>query len=273
MYKEYLEFAKEIASYAGSVMMKYYDRGVDLDYKEDKTVVTLVDKKINSYLIEKVKERYESHSVNGEEESYQGSGEYMWVCDPLDGTGSYVNHIPVFVFSLALVQNGEPIVGVVYNANEDKMYTAMKGEGAFCNGVPIHVNSKKIGDLGYKTNVEIFHNPIIDEVSLIKELKDPSKISSIGSVARSAMAIAEGYFSCDIFPGTEHGNCDIAASYLIVTEAGGKVTDLYGNEQRYDRGIKGAIISNGISHAQILEIVKKYTVKESEYEKRLTYHS
>ena len=74
------------------------------------------------------------------------------------------------------------------------------------------------------------------------------------------MAIATGNFSCDIFPGTAHGNCDIAASYLIVKEAGGKVTDLYGNEQRYDRGIKGAIITNGISHNQILEIVRKYVI-------------
>ena len=273
MYQEYLEFAKEIAYYAGKVMMEYYNNPIDLDYKEDKTVVTLVDKKINSYLIERVKEKYTTHSVNGEEESYQGDGEYMWVCDPLDGTGSYVNHIPVFVFSLALVHNGEPIVGVVYDPNENKLYTAISGEDAYCNGTKIHVNSKRLGDLGYKTNVEIFHNSIIDEVSLIKELKDPSKISSIGSVARSAMAIAEGYFSCDIFPGTEHGNCDIAASYLIVKEAGGRVTDLYGNAQRYDTGIKGAIISNGVSHEQILEIVKKYTVKENDDEKRFTYHS
>lgn len=260
MYNEYLEFAEEIASYAGKVMLEYYDGNMNLDYKSDKTVVTLVDKKINSYLIEKVKETYKSHSVNGEEESYINDSEYMWVCDPLDGTGSYVNHIPVFVFSLALVYNGEAIVGVVYNAIEDKMYSAIKGEGAYCNGLRLHVNNKQLGDLGYKTNVEIFNNEIIDEVSFIKEIKPISKISSIGSVARSCMAIAEGNFSCDIFPGTEHGNCDIAASYLIVTEAGGKVTNLYGEDQRYDMGIQGAIISNGISHNQILEIVKKYTI-------------
>jgi len=59
----------------------------------------------------------------------------------------------------------------------------------------------------------------------------------------------------------------------IVKEAGGRVTDLYGNAQRYDTGIKGAIISNGVSHEQILEIVKKYTVKENDDEKRFTYHS
>jgi len=67
MYQEYLKFAKEIAYYAGKVMMEYYNNPIDLDYKEDKTVVTLVDKKINSYLIERVKEKYTTHSVNGEE--------------------------------------------------------------------------------------------------------------------------------------------------------------------------------------------------------------
>lgn len=260
MYNEYLEFAKVIALYAGKVMMDYYNNDIDLNYKEDKTVVTVVDKKINSYLIEKVKEKYKNHSVNGEEESYVKNSEYVWVCDPLDGTSMYVNHIPVFVFSLALVYNGEPVVGVIYNANEDKIYTSIKGEGAYCNNVKISVNNKKLGDLGYKTNVEIFNNDIIDEVSLIKELKKSSKISSIGSVARSCMAISTGDFSCDIFPGTMHGNCDLAASYLIVTEAGGKVTDLYGNEQRYDKGIKGAVITNGVSHNQILEIVRKYII-------------
>lgn len=260
MYNEYLEFAKEIALYAGKVMMDYYHNDIDLNYKEDKTVVTVVDKKINSYLIEKVKEKYKNHSVNGEEESYVKNSEYVWVCDPLDGTSMYVNHIPVFVFSLALVYNGEPVVGVIYNANEDKIYTSIKGEGAYCNNIKISVNDKKLGNLGYKTNVEIFNNDIIDEVLLIKELKETSKISSIGSVARSCMAIATGDFSCDIFPGTTHGNCDLAASYLIVTEAGGKVTDLYGNEQRYDKGIKGAVITNGVSHNQILEIVRKYII-------------
>lgn len=257
-YKEYLKFAKDIALYAGSIMIKHYDNSLDIDYKEDKSVVTFIDKTINNYLIEKVKKVYPGYSVDGEEDSYCGNSEYVWVCDPLDGTGMYVDHIPTFAFSLALVHNGEPIVGVVYNAIEDKLYSACKGTGAFCNDTAIHVNNKKLGDLGYKTNVEIFKNNIIDEISLIKELKTDSKICSIGSVARSCMAIATGDFSCDIFPGTNHGHCDLAASYLIVTEAGGKVTNFYGEEQRYDASIKGAIITNGVSHDQILTKVKKY---------------
>lgn len=70
MNKEYLEFAKEIALYAGKTMMKYYNKDFDLGYKEDNTVVTMVDKKINRYLIKKVKEKYPNHSVSGEEESF-----------------------------------------------------------------------------------------------------------------------------------------------------------------------------------------------------------
>ena len=262
MYNEYLEFAKNIALYAGKIMMKFYKKdNIDLKYKDDKSMVTLVDKQINSYLIEQVKKKYPEHSVCGEEESYSKPSEYVWVCDPLDGTGMYVNHIPVFMFSLALVLNGEPIIGVVFNPNEDKMYHAIRGHGAYCNGKKIRVNDKQLGDLGYKTNVELFANKIIDTMSLVSELRNVSMVSSIGSVVRSCMAIAEGDFSCDVFPGTEHANCDAAAACIIVTEAGGKVTNFYGDDQRYDIPIKGAIITNGISHNRILEYVTKYIIK------------
>ncbi len=258
MDKEYLLFAKEIALYAGKVMLENYDKEVEKGYKEDKTVVTMVDKWINHYLIENVKKRFPSHSVCGEEESLHNNSKYVWVCDPVDGTGMYVNHIPVFSFSLALVEDGVPIVGVVYNPSEDKMYHAIRGKGAYCNDKKISVNDKKLGDLGYRSNVEIFNNDLLDEVSLIRELKATSKISSIGSTVRSSMAVAMGDFSCEIFAGSEHGNCDIAASELIVTEAGGRVTNLLGEIDRYDGMIKGAILSNGVSHDAVLEKVKKY---------------
>ena len=257
-YDEYLEFAKDIALYAGRVMMDNYNNSYDMDYKEDETAVTMIDKEINYYLIKRVKEKYKNHAVNGEEENYKIESDYVWVCDPLDGTGMYISHIPVFMFSLALVYKGEPIVGVCYNPNEDKMYTAIKGEGSFCNGVKISVNKLKLGDLGYRLNYESFRNNLINELDMIKENKKYFKTSSIGSVVRACMAVASGDFCCDIFPGTSHGNCDLAASKLIVEEAGGMVTDICGNKQRYDMDINGAIISNGVSHSDIVDIVRKY---------------
>ncbi len=254
--KEYLEFAIDIAHYAGDRINYYFSLDKDMSYKRDKTVVTEVDKDINHYLIEKVKEKYPNHSVNGEEEKFENNSNYVWVCDPIDGTGMFVARVPVSVFSLALVVDGEVQVGVVYDPFFDKMYTAIKGEGAYCNGEVIHVNNLKLGELGYRLNYEMWNQAKYDTMDIANKLLSQAKISSIGSVARSCMAVATGYFSCDLFPGIEHGNCDIAASSLIVSEAGGIVTDFYGNSQRYDQDIKGAIISNGVSHEKILEYVR-----------------
>lgn len=256
--KEYLDFAISIAHFAGKEMLEYFNNEKDISFKSDNTVVTKIDKDINHYLIEEVHKTYPDHSVIGEEEKSIKESSYVWVCDPVDGTGMYTNQIPVSVFSLALVIDGEPNIAVVYDPYLDKMYTAIKGEGAFCNGKRIHVNGLDFGDKGYRLNFEMWNKAFVDTMQIAHDNMSSVKISSIGSVARSCMAIASGLFSADLFPGCEHGNCDMAASYLIVTEAGGKVTDMYGNEQRYDEDIKGAIVSNGVSHKKLVEIVSKY---------------
>ena len=85
---EYLEFAKEIAYEAGKIMLKYLNAKDISSYKGDKTIVTLADKEINTYLINRVKERFPNHSVDGEEEKF-GESNYVWVCDPVDGMTFY----------------------------------------------------------------------------------------------------------------------------------------------------------------------------------------
>ncbi len=109
--KEYLEFAKGIAYEAGKIMLRYFNQDNGSSYKGDKTIVTIADTEINSYLIEQVKKEYPNHSVDGEEEQF-GRSNFVWVCDPVDGTAMYARHIPVAVFSLALVIDGIPNVGV-----------------------------------------------------------------------------------------------------------------------------------------------------------------
>ena len=259
--QEYLDFAVEIAKYAGNEIKNNFCNLKETSFKDDRTVVTEIDKKINHFLIESVAKKYPSHSVIGEEEVSSNGSNYVWVCDPIDGTGMFTDGIPVSVFSLALVVDGEVLVGVVYDPYLDKMYTAVKGEGAYCNGCRIRVNDKHLGDLGYRINFEMWNNARYNTMEIAYNLLSKARTSSIGSVARSCMAIASGYFSCDLFPGADHGNCDIAASALIVEEAGGKVTDFNGNKQKYDTSINGAIISNGVSHDEIVEVVKKYIKK------------
>ncbi len=258
MEQEYLEFAKDIAYYAGKVMKQYFfNDGMNIEYKDDKTPVTEADKLINEYLIEQVQETYPDHSVLGEEAKNINGSEYVWVCDPIDGTASFTHHIPIAVFSLALVKNGEPIVGAVYDPFLDEMYTAIKNRGAFCNGKPIHVNDKKYGELGGTIDYCMWDKAKYDTLKIIQEIRKDFRTGELGSVAHACMLVASGKLSGEIFPGTSHGHCDIAASKLIVEEAGGKVTSFKGTDQRYDQAIDGAIITNGIIHDEIIEKIKE----------------
>lgn len=253
--KEYLEFAKEIAYEAGNIMKKYFNEDNGASYKFDQTIVTKADTEINSLLINKVKEKYPSHSVDGEEEQF-GKSEYVWVCDPVDGTAMYARHIPVAVFSLALVMNGVSTVGVVYDVFTDNLYTAIKGEGAYRNGTKISVNNIKLDDMKSVSQFDMWPEAEYNIYDSIKELGKQTYFVSIGSIIRASMCIANGDFNLAIFPGTKHKNCDIAAAKVIVEEAGGKVTDLFGNEQRYDQDINGAVISNSLVHSEAVTVIK-----------------
>lgn len=261
IYEEYLYFAKDIAKYAGKIMLKYFKQKNGQKYKGDKTIVTLADTEINSYLINKVKEKYPNHAVDGEEEQF-GESNYKWICDPVDGTAMYARHIPVAVFSLALVIDGEPIVGVVYDPFTDSMYSAIKGEGAYKNDEKIEVSDISLDDMKSVSNFDIWPAVEYNIIEPIKELMKKTYFVGVGSVIRACMCVANGEFNVAIFPGTKHKNCDIAAAKVIVEEAGGKVTNLFGKEQRYDKDIKGAIISNGKVHDEVIEIIKKYIVEE-----------
>lgn len=253
----YLKFAKDIAYYAGEIMIKYFKEDSLSRYKGDNTIVTLADTEINSYLIKKVKEKYPNHAVDGEEEQYEKSN-YVWVCDPVDGTAMYARHIPVAVFSLALVIDGNPVVGVVYDPFTNSMYSAIKGKGAYLNDEKIHVNNIELDDMRSVSNMDVWPEAEYNMFDSIKELGEKTYFVSLGSVIRASMCVANGDFNVAIFPGTKHKNCDIAAVKVIVEAAGGKVTDLFGNEQRYDRSISGAIISNGLVHESVVDVIKKY---------------
>lgn len=260
-YKEYLRFAKEIANYAGNIMKKYFNHDNGQKYKGDKTIVTLADTEINSYLVKMVKEVYPTHAVDGEEEQF-GESNYKWVCDPVDGTAMYARGVPVAVFSLALVINGESVLGVVYDPFTDNMYSAVKGLGAYKNNERIHVNDYMLDDMRSVSNYDMWPESDYNIYNILKKLGEKTYLVSVGSVIRACMCVASGEFSLAIFPGTKHKNCDIAAAKIIVEEAGGKVTNLFGEEQRYDQSIKGAIISNGLVHDEVINVVKEYVIEK-----------
>lgn len=258
--EEYLEFATEIAYKAGEIMLKYFNKDKKESYKGDKTIVTLADTEINSYLIKKVKEKYPNHAIDGEEEQ-SGKSKFVWVCDPVDGTAMYARQIPVAVFSLALVIDGIPNVGVVYDPFTDSLYSAIKGKGAYKNNRKISVNNYELEDIKTVCHCDMWSKAKYDVCKVFEELSKRTRLNDIGSIARASCCVATGEYSLAIFTGTEHKNCDIAAVKVIVEEAGGKVTNLFGKEQEYNKSIEGAIISNGIIHEEVVETIKRYLIK------------
>lgn len=257
---QYKNFAVKLARQAGQMMLEHFTLGSQVNFKEGYSPVTETDIKINTLVIEEVKKQFPEHGVLAEEESYMNSHpEYIWVCDPIDGTIPYSHGVPIATFSLALTLNGTPILGVVLDPFQNRLFVAEKGNGATLNNRPIHV-SRSV-DFGKAIIVyESWARAKYDVLPTIKYLAGlDTKNIIFCSVIYGGMMVAAGEFMAVIFPGIYPH--DSATMKIIVEEAGGKVTDLFGNEQRYDQETKGAIVSNGAVHEQLIKIVGETIVK------------
>lgn len=258
MKQEYKQFAESFARRAGAIIKENFTLGMAKEWKSDNTPVTETDYLINSMLIKEVRNNFPSHSIKSEEETdFDGRSEYTWVCDPLDGTIPFSHGIPICTFSLALVRNGESILGVAYDPFGDRLFSAVRKEEAHLNNKKIHVSNIKILR-GAAANCEIFDTAQYDINELVKYLRTNKgvKVMSLCSVIYSAMLVAAGEFGFVIFP--HHTVHDAAAVKIIVEEAGGRVTDLFGNDQKYDQETNGFIASNGILHNKLVRLAKKF---------------
>ncbi len=243
-----LEFAISLAHAAGEIMKSHIKIGMKWEMKDDNSPVTEADKLINSIVIERVKENYPSYSIVGEENSFYVDGsEFSWVCDPIDGTIPFSHGIPISMFSLALTQNGVPIVAVLYDPFSDRLFQSTTGNGSFLNGTQIHVSSQS--QLKGAT-LEVCGS---SQMPLVAGTGCRVTKMYCGTCPSSLLAC--GQYDGVLYPGK---SCwDIAAIKLIVEEAGGKVTDLNGNEQRYDQPINGAVVSNGVLHDILVALTKR----------------
>ena len=247
----YKDFVTDLAIKAGDIMLSNFTIGMKMEWKKDDTPVTVTDKIINRLVIQSIEKEFPEHGVLGEEESAQKESEYIWVCDPIDGTAAFSHGYPTFVFSLALTKNGESILGVLYDPVLKRLAYAEKRKGAFLNGKTIKVSDQKKLNAQSFVNIDVdkslirIHQPLIDKGCWV---------SVIYSALYPCLLVACGEFVGEIY---EYSNpWDAAAAKVIVEEAGGRVTDLEGNDQRYDKEINGFIASNGLVHQELLDIIK-----------------
>ncbi len=257
--EEYLQFAKELAKEAEEIALRYFSFEVENTWKGDGSPLTVADTEINNLVIRRVQETYPSHSIYGEEESYKKEGsKYIWVCDPIDGTMGFACGLPLFVFSIALVDqtNGQPVLGLVYDPVMKNMYWAYQGGGAYRNGKKIFV-SKEPNDhwkyyiIGGSSTKLGFSSFSLQQILTEKR----NKVFRFPSFIYGAIQVANGKFAGGAFyHPTGH---DIAALKIITEEAGGKVTDLNGDDRRYDQDGPGCIVSNGVLHTELLDYVRQ----------------
>lgn len=265
-YQNELSIAKQLAEDAGDIILQYFN-SVELNptIKNDRTIVTQADIKINSHVIKILNKETPGYSIWGEEESSIIKGaEYTWVCDPVDGTMPFSKALPLSTFSLALVnKHGDSVVGVIFDPFQKRLFEAVKDKGAFLNGKRISVSEKANLDDAYISE-ELWISP--EEGITFDSPKDAlnktgSKVTTFCSAVISGCLVAKGDYEGLVFGQGKPE--DIAALAVIVTEAGGRVTDLFGKPQRYDTNIKGAIVSNGHIHNEICKMLENlnYTSK------------
>lgn len=249
-----LETAIEAAKEGGGVLRKYFETNLQRETKEDSSIVTIADREAEEKIVEIIKARYPEHGFLGEEGGETDTGsEYSWVIDPLDGTRNFVNGIPIFAVSIALLKGNEHVASVVYNPLTDALFSAEKGKGSFCNGSQFHVSEQgakealvTIGTSIRKENKELvakFFSHATDYVGAVRYLG-----SAVLELAYLARGGTEGFINV----GTK--KWDYAAGTLLVLEAGGTITDFEGCP--WDLSNNYFLASNGVIHPALLELVK-----------------
>jgi fructose-1,6-bisphosphatase/inositol monophosphatase family enzyme len=252
-YEKELEVAIKIARESGIIMLKYFDGDQSIEFKEDNSPVTIADKTINSLVIDMLKEFFPEDGVVGEEESTSeyGMGR-KWICDPIDGTAGYTQGTPTAMFSLALVIDGKPVLGVAYDPYLDKMYIGRVGVQSECNGQPIHTSklTLKEGTLAVTGNV----TKLVTYPYFKKIIDNKIKMACFSGVVSKACLISKGRLLGLIESGANAH--DLAAIHLILEGAGGKITSIDGSELTYLKPFKGAIISNSVVHNELVDFCK-----------------
>jgi myo-inositol-1(or 4)-monophosphatase len=247
------EVAVEAAKEAGQYAFSKIDSAHEVSRKKGFTdLVTEVDKKCESIIIDKIKKEFPSHSILAEESGeHTSEAEYLWVIDPLDGTTNYAHGYPVFCVSIGIMSDEKVRIGVVYDPSRDELFTAEEGKGAFLNDKRIKVS--ETDSLENSLTATGFAYDIKGKLINLKNFKNMlQKVQAVRRAGSAAIDLC--YIACGRFDGFwELGlnPWDTAAGELIVKEAGGKITRLNGTEfSIFDRDISA---SNGKIHEEMLK--------------------
>jgi myo-inositol-1(or 4)-monophosphatase len=241
---------------AGKLMKERFNGDFRIDNKEGiNNLVTEVDHASEKLIMGIIAENFPDHFILSEEiGEVKTTSAYKWIIDPIDGTVNYANGIPLCCVSIGLEKDGAMYMGCVYNPFLDELYFAEKGKGAFLNDKPIHVSSKEkviqsclVTGFPY-TYLDHPNGPLEVFSRLIRQ---GIPVRRLGSAAIDLCWVAAGRF--DGFYEHKLNAWDSAAGFLLVEEAGGKVTDFKGDH--YSPYQPHILATNGKIHDELLRWV------------------
>lgn len=230
----------------------------DVEYKGTHNLVTYVDKKSEELLITELRKMLPEAGFIAEEDDKLAKEErYNWIVDPLDGTTNFIHKIPLYSISIALNDDNETILGVVYEINLQESFYAWKNGPALLNGKEIHVSETGVLDNSLiATGFPYYDYSQLDPyMALFKDLMQSSRgVRRLGSAAVDLAYVAAGRF--ELFYEYGLNSWDVAAGALIVKQAGGRITKFHG-EDDFIFG-KEIIASNNQVHNEFLKKLSLY---------------
>ena len=250
------DFATELALEAGQFLKGKFNKAHEITFKGEIDLVTEADRGCEALLIARIEKAFPDHGILAEEtRGSAATREFTWIIDPLDGTTNYAHHYPVFCVSIALQRDGEVILGAVCNPMMEELFVAQKGGGAYLNGRRLAVSAtteltRSLLSTGFPYDIRVNPDNNINYFNAMA--LRAQAIRRAGAAALDLAYVAAGRF--DGFWELKLHPWDTAAGCLMVNEAGGTVTNLFGGPfYLYSPHV---LATNGRIHEAMSEILK-----------------
>ncbi len=256
--------AVEAAKIGSKILLGHWEHlgKEDADIKARNDWVSRADRESEAAIVEFLRREFPSDGILAEEGSgARGTSGRTWIIDPLDGTSNFLQHFPVWSISIGLRANEEIIAGVIYEPLRDLTFTAERGAGAFRNGARMHVSNQQTIEGSFlatgfpfraQKHVTLYCSIFEDVISHAKGVRRAG--SAALDLAYTAAGIFDGFFELHL------SRWDVAAGSLMITEAGGVISDFSGGDRWFERGnIIGA--PPGM-HRELVALIARYTREE-----------
>lgn len=257
----WLREVERISRAAGELARQKFTETHHVHEKGFRDIVTDVDLASQHLIMDAVQERFPEHGFLAEEEDAVPTADHavQWIIDPIDGTTNYSRQIPTFCISVAVAVRGQVVAGAVYAPMQDELFSAALGHGCTLNGRTVTVSAaQSVGEA--VVSLDWCHDPQ-ERAATLRTLQgfgqEARSIRGIGSAALALAWIAAGrldaYFNLHLYP------WDVAAGGLLVTEAGGRITDVAGQPMSLapdapTRTTTG-LATNGTIHAEMRRLI------------------